>query len=478
MKYLKKSCGINYIFILCMIMYLGDTLFWEHLPVKIKENCLSLTFNSMMDHMLHGSFDVDPETVGQEGFLRNGHVYAYWGIFPALLRLPVIFLPHGLHIDITRLSCAIAAILMFCINLRSISYITTRTASTASWVRSLLFVAVAFTGVQICFLCPSLYQEVCLWALVFGMMFVYWALHSCLDPEEAPKALIWMSAASVGALLTRVSMGIGTYGAETLLGLLVLWRCWRNTLGAPQATVRKWLYQCAVAIIILIVGILLAAGINFERWGNPLTFANYNLYLFNEQYPDRLIRTEHYGLFNIQRIPLGLIYFFFPLWFIRNGDHLFFQDAFTRLIDAAELPPSSFFLTDGVFLLLGWIFVSSLMKRALQPRSMMVRTSSLAIIVGLSVPAILMLMAISMNYRYRAEFYPLIIFMGFMGAHSISLNNGCDRKWLKPLCWGLVAIGILTSHVVLILYDVSELGPATRFLTNGVVSYYRSKFCI
>ena len=48
-------------------MYLGDTLFLEHLPVKIKENCLSLTFNSMMDHMLHGSFDVDPETVGQEG---------------------------------------------------------------------------------------------------------------------------------------------------------------------------------------------------------------------------------------------------------------------------------------------------------------------------------------------------------------------------------------------------------------------------
>ncbi|WP_205665031.1 hypothetical protein, partial [Acetobacter cibinongensis] len=51
----------------------------------MRSDNLLLTFNSMMDHMLHGRFDVDPYCVQKEGFLRNGRVYAYWGIFPAFL---------------------------------------------------------------------------------------------------------------------------------------------------------------------------------------------------------------------------------------------------------------------------------------------------------------------------------------------------------------------------------------------------------
>jgi hypothetical protein len=35
---------------------------------------LNRTFNSMLDHLVHWRFDVDPNIVGREGFLRNGHV--------------------------------------------------------------------------------------------------------------------------------------------------------------------------------------------------------------------------------------------------------------------------------------------------------------------------------------------------------------------------------------------------------------------
>jgi hypothetical protein len=37
-----------------------------------------MTFNSMLEHLLRGQFDVDPAVVGDEGFARNGHVFAYW----------------------------------------------------------------------------------------------------------------------------------------------------------------------------------------------------------------------------------------------------------------------------------------------------------------------------------------------------------------------------------------------------------------
>lgn len=472
----RTLCKISYVFIICCIlMYIGDILFWCHLPVRIRDSGFPLTFNSMMDHLLHGQFDVDPDIVGKEGFLRNGHVYAYWGIFPALLRLPVILLPNGLHIDVTRLSCATAAVFMFLINLQTVKYVTVNIIQSSSWIRKILFSAIGFSGVQICFLRPSLYQEVCLWALVFGMMFVHWAIRACLNINETPKALIWMSVASVGALLTRVSMGIGTYGAASILGIVFLWRCWRN----PPSSSKEMMHhirQCSVAVTILIIGLLLTAGINFERWGNPFTFANYNLYLYNSEYPDRIVRTAHYGLFNIQRIPLGLIYFFFPIWVIRNSEnHFFFQDSFTRLLDAVELPPSSFFLTDGVFLLLGSIFIYFLIDRLLKNRFTDAMVSSFAVILGLTVPAILMLMAISMNYRYRAEFYPLIMFIGFMGAVFVSTGE-FNKKWLKPLCIALVVIGIAFSNTILIIYNLSQHGPASDLITGGISNYYLSRF--
>src|SRR5882724_1040015 len=52
-----------------------------------------MTFNSMLEHLLHGEFDVDPAAIGSEGQLRDGKTYTYFGIIPALLRLPL--LPTG-----------------------------------------------------------------------------------------------------------------------------------------------------------------------------------------------------------------------------------------------------------------------------------------------------------------------------------------------------------------------------------------------
>ncbi|MFT8720803.1 hypothetical protein, partial [Acetobacter sp.] len=456
-------------------LYIGDTLFWCHLPVRIMNNGKFITFNSMMDHMLHGRFDVDPDIVGKEGFLRNGHVYAYWGILPALLRLPFLLLPNGLHLDITRLSCAIAAILMFFINFRTVRYVTTSIPKNVDWLRNVLFAAIALTGVQIGFLRPSIFQEVCLWSLVFGMLFVHWAVRACLNPDEAPKAFLWMSIASSLALLTRVSMGIGAYAAEGFLGFLTLWR-YRHPLSDTSSSFPQiYLQYFIAAAAILGVGIAITAGINFERWGNPLTFANYNLYLFNIDFPDRLIRTRLYGLFNVERIPLGIIYFFFPIWIFHNGDHLFFQTDFARLLDAVELPASSFFLTDGVFLLLGSFFFVSLISKKTWSTDKSLKQSSFCIIAGLAIPPILMLMAISMNYRYRAEFYPLILFMAFMGARLIFTHDSLNRKWLKPTCWGLVVVGALSSHIILVLYDISNFGPSSRLLAHGVLNYYLSR---
>src|SRR5260370_42632144 len=71
-----------------------------------------LTFNSMLLHLLNGSFDVDPQTIGDEGVLRNGLTYAYFGIAPALLRLPLVVFPDFANTDYSRLSCLAAVCVM------------------------------------------------------------------------------------------------------------------------------------------------------------------------------------------------------------------------------------------------------------------------------------------------------------------------------------------------------------------------------
>ena len=65
----------------------------------------------MIEYMSRGRFDVDPSSIGFEGFVRDGRTYAYFGVLPALLRWPLLIWPRFAGVDFTALSCAIAATL-------------------------------------------------------------------------------------------------------------------------------------------------------------------------------------------------------------------------------------------------------------------------------------------------------------------------------------------------------------------------------
>ncbi len=77
-------------------------------------------------------------------------------------------------------------------------------------------------------------------------------------------------------------------------------------------------------------------------------------------------------------------------------------------MDSVELPQSSFFLTDPLLILLmlyaGWAIFRP------QSAAVMQRVHAVAIAIGLAAPWLLMLCALSMNFRYRMDFYALIEF--------------------------------------------------------------------
>lgn len=223
----------------------------------------------------------------------------------------------------------------------------------------------------------------------------------------------------------------------------------------------------------LLLFIFVTGWINYERWGNPLTFADYHLYKLNEEYTDRLARTDTYGLFNWTRILFGLGYYFFPIWVLLRPDGLLlFEEHQQRLLDATELPPSSFLLTDPLLLLLTAYTAWHLLVGRCNPA--IDRTRTMALMFGLTAPWVLMLTAISMNFRYRMDFYPLMEFGAFVGflvlCRSAISKAASDR--IRSVSVALAGIGIVGSMLSLLLYCLSHFGPPIETLRDGIYNYY------
>ncbi len=144
-------------------------------------------------------------------------------------------------------------------------------------------------------------------------------------------------------------------------------------------------------------------------------------------------------------------------------------------MDAVELPPSSFFLTD----LLPILFLACL---CCLPSSAEDRTQQLLADLhmrspsppGSSIPCLLMLTAISMNYRYRMEFYPLIDLLAFLGLYITVVNRHtlCDAPTALALVPARHSDQYPRAFVEMILYKLSVFGPAQQLLRQGLVHYY------
>ena len=440
---------------------------------------LGLTFNSMLANLLQGRFDVDPATVGTEGFERDGLVYAYWGILFALLRAPLLLWPQGLGLDVTCLSCLVAVSLGAFVKVKTLRLVFRQAPRSGAvdllyWI---LLVTVLFAGPQIQFLKSSLYVEVCLWASTLGAAFVYCAIRGLLAERFSIALLSSMAAFAGLALMARVSMGVGLYAATALLLLSMLFlplasgqRSGESSMPLPawHALVRPAILLPAAVLLSFAV---LTGFVNFERWGDPLVFADYQAYIMNAEHPDRLPRTAEYGLFNLSRIPFGLVYFLMPVWvLLRNDGRLVLEEHQLRLIDSTELPPSSFLLTDALPAALLLFGIWSLARTG--PWAAAQRARAALVGAGLGASCLLMLCAISMCHRYRLDFYPFIEYGAFVGLVFLLQRREPLSGVLKWSAATMSALSIGASQLTLVMYKLSDYGPGVGWLDRGFAGYY------
>jgi hypothetical protein len=406
-----------------------------------------LVFNQMLVRLLHGQFDLPASTIGSEAFVYKGRTYAYFGIFCALLRLPLL-LTGQIGLDMTKASMIAAAALSLGARLAAANLAMNRAQGLSRELRLILLGAVAFGGESLQYLRPGLFQEVCAWGAALASVFVLLAVRRIIEPDRKAALLYAGMALTAGlALICRVSFGLGLYAA---LGLMLALEAWRRRAQLMD------LRALAPAALILAVFMATAGAVNVARWDDPLAFVPVRYQLAQAQLaPDRAVRLARYGEANLRREPFALQYYFAPIWALRDGSgKLLFRQTQLDLFDSVELPPSSFLLSDPVVCILAALGLWSLARRpARLPDAALARCA----LVGLACSAGVMLLAISLTFRYRMDFYPALDLAACLGLAGMRLKPGAQPA--RPLLY-LAVGGAVISLVSLLLYDYTPLGPA------------------
>ena len=447
---------------------------WASAGPPASRQSFDYIFNSMLDHLMHGRFDVDPQIVGVEGYVRNGITYSYFGIWCALLRFP-LWIVGRLDIDITAFSCLVAICIAGLAKLRTLLLLwqTGSKTSIARFAVDLFLVYILMGGPEVAYLKASVYQEIVFWVAAFGSVFVYFAIKGLVRHRFTRGTLSWMALSAGLALLTRFSTGFGLMLAFGLL-LLVLITMNKKAESERGANIAQWkraLLDRRILVPVAIVGIfvVVTGAVNYFRWGNPTVFADFKLFVGNANWPDRLQREATYGMFNLRRLPFGIMYYFFPVWQLHPGGHFIFEQYQQRWFDDIELPAASFLLSD----LLPLCFIAFLVAAFLKRRSVKLPPFKewAAIAIGLLSPCVMILMAISMAYRYRMEFYPAIDFLAFLGLYAVLTDEGMQAKFARarPGMALALAISIVASMFGLIQYLRTPLGPAIDLLRRGAM---------
>jgi len=408
-----------------------------------------LNFNSMLEHMLRGEFDVDPDAIGFEGFPRDGRIYSYFGPFAAVVRLPLV--PLGLlpSLDITRISCALALTVVVWAKLRTLLLLFLSAPAPKEMRATALCVAlgVCFGGLQVQLLQTMIFNEPTSWAYAFSSLYIWMLLRGLLRQGYIGRSdYAWLAVMAGLALSARVTAGVALYSATGALMLAEVWNVFRQRERVPFGRLTgRWL----TALVILGGAAMVIAYVNYQRWGNPFIFLPARLQLLNAFDPRRITVEDIYGNLNPIRVPLNFQYYFFPIWLFKSDGQFLLQEYFLRLYIGAELRPVAIPISDPALVFLCGFWAAQARSRTAWVD--LPRPPVLAALAGLMSSAILVLLASAVASRYRSELYPVMDLAAWAGLYMILQNQG-PRNRASTWVSALSIAGILTAHLFSTFY--------------------------
>lgn len=472
--------------IFSIILFFSFTYILTNGTMDLKEGePFSRTYISILDNLLKGRFDIDPSAIGYEAFYRDGKTYTYFGIFPAILRGVIELMFKRGNTDWSRISTLLAATLAVIFS--TITYFKVASSqcsnSNTNYFYTTLFALTIAFGSPITFLLSSayIYHEAIMWGLAWSCMFIWSFISFSLSKKICTRYIFIMSVSCGFAMLSRISFSSITLGLMLLIGLMFFSGKLPTRL-APEITTKQYKTIILVAILPFILCLLVAMKVNYERFGEPFNFCKLEYYQhFINDAPQRLQGLKQWGIFNIYRIPFGIIYYFIP-----DKNHFINQFPFIKISDKHSLFDTLRYngsgklrevSIDGIerlnpltvsspaIVFFAFIGIFSLLNSGVL---------GIILILPFLLQSIFTLGTAGITLRYTAEFVPFLVVCSI---YSFSLIKDLEkmerlpRAFIRTIAVLITLVGMYTSLTTMLQFKL-DLWPVQPMAKANIVLFY------
>jgi hypothetical protein len=390
-------------------------------------------FDAQVHSILDGRLDVEPDVAGIEGFVHDGRTQLYFGLVPAVVRLPIVALTHRFDGRLTQLSMLVALALALWASTRLLWRARTwrrgdrPVGRWEPWIVGGFIAAVGLSS-PLLFLAarPVVYHETELWGTATTLI----ALEALLGWWSRPdrRRLVVASVAALVAMNTRASVGGGAVAALALTAALAL-------------AVRRvpWRVLPGLAAAVLLPVIVYAA-VNQARFDDPFSvpFRDQVLSSFDPARQATLAATDG-SLFGPEFAPTALVTYIrpdgvglqrlFPWITFHESTDVIGDATFDTVDRTASLP-----VVAPSFVVLGLVGLGALLRRGW-------RDPWLTAIVGTAVGLVATITIAFIANRYLADFTPTLVLTAAIGTWAVADWLGQRARALRRIATGaLVAL--------------------------------------
>jgi hypothetical protein len=414
--------------------------------------------------MLHGHLSLANGAIGLEGFIHDGRTYTYFGLFPSIIRMPILLFTSSLDGKLTApflliawlLTGLFASLLLWRVRffVRGDAAMG-RAEATAFGI--LLATLMGGTIWMLLATIPYVFNEDIAWSICLTVG----SLFALLGVIERPS---WGRIIASGVLILCANLDRATTGWACVVaaGLIAIW----FLLGRGGEENRRWFWPVlASGLIPLVVG----SAVNYYKFGVLFGVSNYEqVWTHVNAYRRRFLAANHNAEEGIIFVPTNLLTYLRPdglslsstfpyVTLPTNPPTAVGGVLFDRLYRTASLPASSPLL----FLLGLWGLVTAFRPK---PIGQVARTRLLLLAAG-GAGASLMLWGY-IAPRYLGDFVPFLMLAGAVATADIFRRLESRPRWLRLGTVGAIGVMALFSITANIGMAVvpNEESSATQLL--------------
>lgn len=401
--------------------------------------------------MIDGRFDVPPSAIGFEAFTVHGKTYGYFGIAPALLRIPLVIIFKDMDGLWSRMMMMLACTINLICAYAILRIIRGRAvpAPSGRLLHSLFILCAGIGSTNVFIVARSFtYHEAIMWGGTFALLFACTLLKYLRSPSR--HLLAFAGFFAFMSFHSRATAGAGALLAMCVVAAILMWRAFVKPEAAQLSlgfgAIAKPLPHALMAALAVIIILSTYVGVNYAKFrtfgGVPLQY--YNLYA---QKPGRMQVTAGKQI-HLENIPTGLATYFgmrglefdeqFPWVSLSCRPTLLGSPAIDVVEGFSTVPVSMSAL--AVFALIG----SVALFRSSNATIRRARLPAIALLIGGGI----IFTTVGITERYLHDLYPVLIICAAVGLSRIDSGKYAFGKsaLLGLLC--LISIALNCSFAL------------------------------